>query len=100
MRVEILPHVAAGQRIVDRRPNKQRRHRHDRVAHTGGGRIGARFCKFGRRSLWRESARTRRGEVSGEVKLVSPPVWDGMAVAQGRLYVASVDGKVRCFGKK
>ncbi len=43
---------------------------------------------------------TAKGEFSSEVKLESPPVWDGMAVAQGRLYVASVDGKVTCYGKK
>ena len=43
---------------------------------------------------------TAKGEFSSEVKLESPPVWDGMAVAQGRLYVASVDGKVICYGKK
>jgi len=41
-----------------------------------------------------------KGEIGSTVKLESPPVWDGMAVAQGRLYVASQDGKVRCFGKK
>ncbi len=43
---------------------------------------------------------TSKGEIGSEVKLESPPVWDGMAVAQGRLYVASVDGKVTCYGKK
>ncbi|MEO6784753.1 MAG: PQQ-binding-like beta-propeller repeat protein, partial [Chthoniobacteraceae bacterium] len=43
---------------------------------------------------------TAKGEIGSELKLESPPVWDGMAVAQGCLYVASVDGKVRCFGKK
>lgn len=43
---------------------------------------------------------TAKGEIGGEVKLESPPVWDGMAIAQGRLYVASQDGKVRCFGRK
>jgi outer membrane protein assembly factor BamB len=42
---------------------------------------------------------TAKGEIGSELKLESPPVWDGMAIAQGRLYVASVDGKVRCFGK-
>ena len=41
-----------------------------------------------------------KGETTGEVQLDSPPVWDGMAIAQGRLYVASVDGKVTCYGKK
>jgi hypothetical protein len=43
---------------------------------------------------------TAKGEIGSTVKLVSPPVWDGMAIAQGRLYVASQDGVVRCFGKK
>jgi outer membrane protein assembly factor BamB len=43
---------------------------------------------------------TAKGEIGSEVKLESPPVWDGMAVAQGCLYVASVDGKVTCYGKK
>ncbi|HNA73488.1 MAG TPA: PQQ-binding-like beta-propeller repeat protein [Candidatus Obscuribacter sp.] len=43
---------------------------------------------------------TEKGNIGGEVKLDSPPVWDGMAIAQGRLYVASQDGKVRCFGRK
>jgi outer membrane protein assembly factor BamB len=41
-----------------------------------------------------------KGDISGEVKLDSPPVWDGMAIAHGRLYVASVDGKVTCYGRK
>ena len=43
---------------------------------------------------------TAKGEIGSTVKLESPPVWDGMAIAQGRLYVASQDGVVRCFGKK
>lgn len=40
------------------------------------------------------------GKLQGELVLKSPPVWDGMAIAQGRLYVATVDGKVACYGKK
>jgi hypothetical protein len=43
---------------------------------------------------------TEKGSIGGEIKLDSPPVWDGMAIAQGRLYVASVDGKVTCYGRK
>ena len=27
------------------------------------------------------------------------PLWDGMAVAYGRLYVATADGKLMCLGK-
>jgi hypothetical protein len=42
---------------------------------------------------------TESGKMGDELKLGSPPVWDGMAVAQGKLYVATVDGKVICFGK-
>jgi hypothetical protein len=48
-------------------------------------------------SLWAVS--TKDGKMGSELKLKSPPVWDGMAVAQGRLFVATVDGKVICFGK-
>ncbi len=44
--------------------------------------------------------KTDKGDISSDVKLDSPPVWDGMAIAQGRLYVASVDGKVTCYGHK
>ena len=32
-----------------------------------------------------------------EIKLDAPPVWDGMAAAGGRLYLATTDGKVHCF---
>ena len=46
------------------------------------------------------AVKTDKGEIAGELKLDSPPVWDGMAIAHGRLYVASVDGKVTCYGRK
>ncbi|MFO8012154.1 MAG: PQQ-binding-like beta-propeller repeat protein [Phycisphaerae bacterium] len=32
-------------------------------------------------------------------KLASPPVFDGLSTARGRLYMATRDGKVLCFGK-
>jgi len=48
-------------------------------------------------TLWAVS--TENGGTGAELKLKSPPVWDGIAVAQGRLFVATVDGKVICFGK-
>lgn len=32
-----------------------------------------------------------------EHQLAAPPVWDGMAAARGRLYLATMDGKVVCF---
>jgi hypothetical protein len=37
------------------------------------------------------------GEEMGRWELSSPPVFDGMAVAGGRLYMTTMDGQVRCF---
>lgn len=37
------------------------------------------------------------GEEIGRWSLSSPPVFDGMAVAGGRLYMTTMDGRVRCF---
>jgi PQQ-like domain len=48
--------------------------------------------------LWAASAAT--GEKLAEYKLDAAPVWDSMAVAGGRLYIATQDGKLRCFGEK
>jgi hypothetical protein len=39
------------------------------------------------------------GEKGNTLELDSPPVWDGMVIARGRLYVVTVDGQVKCFGK-
>lgn len=46
--------------------------------------------------LW--SVDSESGRMQNELKLDSPPVWDGMAIARGRLYIATVNGKVTCFG--
>jgi outer membrane protein assembly factor BamB len=48
--------------------------------------------------LWAASATT--GEKLAEYKLDAAPVWDSMAVAGGRLYIATQDGNLRCFGGK
>jgi outer membrane protein assembly factor BamB len=40
------------------------------------------------------------GKKLGELKLESPPVFDGLAAAGGKLYLSTLDGKLRCFGKK
>ena len=48
--------------------------------------------------LWAVSAAD--GQKLAEYKLDSPPVWDGLIAAQGCLYVATMDGKVVCWGKK
>jgi outer membrane protein assembly factor BamB len=46
--------------------------------------------------LWAVSAVD--GERLAEIRLRSPPIFDGMAAANGRLYMATVDGKVLCLG--
>jgi len=40
------------------------------------------------------------GKTLSKVALPAPPVWDGLAAAGGRLYIATMDGKVSCYGKK
>jgi outer membrane protein assembly factor BamB/SAM-dependent methyltransferase len=37
------------------------------------------------------------GKVLSESTLATPPVFDGLAIAQGRLYVSTADGKVLCI---
>jgi outer membrane protein assembly factor BamB len=48
--------------------------------------------------LWAASAST--GEKVAEYRLDAPPVWDGMAVANGRLYLSTEDGQVLCVAGK
>jgi outer membrane protein assembly factor BamB len=40
------------------------------------------------------------GSEKSELKLKSPPVWDGMAAANGKLFMADMDGNVTCFSGK
>jgi outer membrane protein assembly factor BamB len=42
----------------------------------------------------------RNGKKLAEYKLESPPVFDGMIAADGRLYISTRDGQVLCMGKK
>jgi hypothetical protein len=48
--------------------------------------------------LWTVSAAD--GKKLAALTLESPPVFDGMAAANGRLYVSTEDGRVRCFGSR
>lgn len=48
--------------------------------------------------LYTVSAST--GEKLAEYKLDAAPVWDSVAVAQGRLYIATKDGNLHCFSPK
>jgi outer membrane protein assembly factor BamB len=53
----------------------------------------------GRRGAKMWAVNTETGEQSTGFELTSPPVWDGITVAQGRVYVSTMDGRVQCFGK-
>ena len=48
--------------------------------------------------LWAVSAKD--GKKLGQCQLAAPPVWDGMAAAHGRLFLATVDGHVLCLAGK
>ena len=37
------------------------------------------------------------GKTLAKIKLPSPPVWDGMAAASGKLYVGLEEGTVACL---
>lgn len=39
------------------------------------------------------------GHERGRLALDTQPVFDGMAAAQGRLYISAIDGKVVCLGE-
>jgi hypothetical protein len=46
-------------------------------------------------SLWAVSKSS--GKKLAERPLDAPPVWDGMAAANGRLYLSTSDGRVTCL---
>lgn len=48
--------------------------------------------------IWLLSA--DNGTKLSEVRLEAPVVWDGLAVAHGRLYVSTTDGKLTCLAGK
>lgn len=40
------------------------------------------------------------GKKLGQHELDSPPIFDGMIVANGQLYISTTDGRLRCMGGK
>lgn len=48
--------------------------------------------------LWAVSSTS--GEKKTDMRLDTPPVFDGMAAANGRLYVSGMDGSVTCLGPR
>ncbi len=43
---------------------------------------------------------TETGEVESTTKLASPPTWDGLTVAQGQVFITTLDGTLLCLGKE
>jgi outer membrane protein assembly factor BamB len=43
---------------------------------------------------------TDDGSKTSELKLAAAPVYDGMAIASGRLYLSTVDGTLLCIGER
>ena len=39
------------------------------------------------------------GEALAQCELDSSPIWDGLAAADGRMYMATTDGRVICMGR-
>ena len=39
------------------------------------------------------------GDMVAKRQLKSAPVFDGLSVAHGRVYMSTIDGKISCFGK-
>ena len=54
----------------------------------------------GREGGFLQTVCTATGEMLAELHLDSPPVWDGMAAANGRLFLSTKDGSVLCLGGK
>ncbi len=45
--------------------------------------------------LWIVS--TRDGQIVSQLKLESPPIFNGMAASKGNLFIVGMDGVVRCL---
>jgi hypothetical protein len=54
----------------------------------------------GKRGALLMGVSTTDGKPVIRLDLSSEPVWDGMAAANGRLYLSTKDGKLHCFDKQ
>jgi outer membrane protein assembly factor BamB len=52
----------------------------------------------GERGAVMQAVNAETGEVSSDFKLNKPPVWDGMAIARGAIYVSDTEGNVTRYG--
>ena len=51
----------------------------------------------GKRGAVLQAVNSETGEALAEYKLDSPPVFDGLIVTEGRLYLVTMDGKLTCY---
>jgi outer membrane protein assembly factor BamB len=51
----------------------------------------------GKRGALLVAVSTDKGNRSFRLKLSAPPVWDGMAVAEGKLFICREDGRISCL---
>ncbi|MFO7903340.1 MAG: hypothetical protein R6U98_11820 [Pirellulaceae bacterium] len=54
----------------------------------------------GRRGAILRAVHPDDGETLAETRIEAPPVWDGMAVARNKLFLADTDGNLRCYAPK
>ncbi|MHC4403699.1 MAG: outer membrane protein assembly factor BamB family protein [Planctomycetota bacterium] len=80
---DLVDESAAVKRLADPQTQAQIREQEEAFRGLKGG------------TLWAVSSQS--GEKLSEVPLETIPVFDGMAAAGGRLYLAGVDGRVTCF---
>lgn len=52
----------------------------------------------GKRGAVMHAVNADTGETSDSMKMDKPPVWDGMAIARGAVYVSDVDGSITRYG--
>ena len=53
----------------------------------------------GKRGALVKIVNTGSGQVARDFTIDSPPVWDGVSVAHGRILIVTADGKIRCYGQ-
>ncbi|MCA8997398.1 MAG: PQQ-binding-like beta-propeller repeat protein, partial [Planctomycetaceae bacterium] len=51
----------------------------------------------GHEGAWILSVDSDTGETSGKLKIDALPVWDGLAAANKKLFLTTLDGKIRCY---
>ena len=67
---------------------------------TGTNGPGAFACFEGRGEGWLWAMAIRDGGRLSVLPLEAPPVWDGIAVANGRVYISKLNGVIECLSGK